>query len=277
MDKFTTAPANGAPDTRFRTVEAADHGHADPASPGARLMPRHRAEGRLSAMLRRTFMRRATVSACQHLGAGFDLITLESPAFQNLEWTPGDKIQIAMGSAFVARTYTPIEWDAAAGRTRLLAYAHGDGPGSDWIRSLKTGDACDVFGPRASLDVSWLPGPVFMLGDETTFGIALAMRRQPYAESIDFIFEVNDRTQSRRALDALAFGPSRLIERQADDRHLEEIEAELPARARSGATFVLTGRSIAIQRLRRALKPLEVPAARLMTKAYWAPGKAGLD
>lgn len=277
MNSFTIAPVDDASDAPPRTVEAANYGHADPASPGGTLTSRLRAEGRLSAMLRRTFMRRATVSACEHLGAGFHLITLESPEFQNLDWTPGDKIQIAVGSVFVARTYTPIEWDADAGRTRLLAYVHGDGPGSDWIRSLKTGDVCDVFGPRASLDVSWLPGPVFMLGDETTFGIALAMRRQTYAEGIDFVFEVKDHMQSRRVLDALAFGPSRLIERQADDRHLEEIEAELPARARSGATFILTGRSVAIQRLRRALKPLDVPATRLVTKAYWAPGKAGLD
>jgi NADPH-dependent ferric siderophore reductase len=240
-------------------------------------MAKPRAESRLSAILRRAFMRRAAVTACDALGGGFHLITLESPAFQDLDWTPGDKIQIALGSAFVARTYTPIDWDAVAGRTRVLAYAHGVGPGSDWIGSLKTGDTCDVFGPRASLDVSWLPGPVLMLGDETTFGLALAMRQQSYADSVEFVFEVNDHVRSRRLLDALAFGSSRLIERRADDRHLEEIEAELLDRARCGATFVLTGRSIAIQRLRRALKPLDVPATLLLTKAYWAPGKTGLD
>jgi hypothetical protein len=54
------------------------------------------------------------------IGDRFRLITLEGLALAGVTWTPGQKIQIAMGSAFVARTYTPIEWDAAAGRTRIL-------------------------------------------------------------------------------------------------------------------------------------------------------------
>ncbi len=41
-----------------------------------------------------------------------------------------------MGPAFVARTYTPIEWDAIAGGTRILGYTHGEGPGSAWIGNL---------------------------------------------------------------------------------------------------------------------------------------------
>lgn len=243
----------------------------------ASLMAKPRTEGRLSAMLRRVFMRRATVTACEQVAGGFHLITLESPDFRNLEWTPGDKIQIALGSAFVARTYTPIDWDAGAGRTRILAYAHGAGPGSDWIRGLRTGDVCDVFGPRASLDVSWVPGPVLLLGDETSFGIALAMRGQAYAERVEFVFEVNDLGHSQQLVETLGFGPARQVERQVDDGHLAEVEAGLPAWARSDATFVLTGRSTTIQRMRQALKALDVPATRLMTKAYWAPGKAGLD
>lgn len=238
---------------------------------------RQRPEGRLSSLLRRLLMWRATATACQPVAKGFTLITLESPDFRNREWTPGDKIQIALGSAFVARTYTPIQWDAEAGDTRILAYAHGSGPGNDWIRNLKVDDVCDVFGPRASLDVSWIPGPVLLVGDETSFGLAVAMRRQAYAANVDFLFEVTDAGESRRALDAVGFGLCRLIERQGDDCHLAEIETSLPALAASGSTFVLTGRSVTIQRLRRVLKDLDVPAERLMTKAYWSPGKTGLD
>lgn len=228
-------------------------------------------------MLRRIFMRRATVTACEQAAERFHLITLESPDFRGVEWTPGDKLQIAPGSAFVARTYTPIEWDSGAGRTRILAYAHGSGPGSDWARTLRPGDLCDVFGPRVSLDVSWVPGPVFMLGDETSFGLALAMRRQAWAATVEFVFEVDPVVGSRQVLDALDFGAWSALERREDDAHLAGIETRLPALAQSAATFVLTGRSTTIQRVRKALKGLDVPTARLMTKAYWAPGKAGLD
>lgn len=241
------------------------------------LAPKRGPEGRLSNMLRRIFMRRATVTACEQVAERFHLITLSSPDFRSLEWTPGDKLQIALGSAFVARTYTPIEWNCETGRTRILAYAHGSGPGSDWARALRPSDVCDVFGPRASLDVSWVPGPVFVLGDETSFGLALAMRRQTYAAAVEFVFEMDSVASNRRVLDDMDLGAWQLIERQPSDAHLSGIEARLPGLAKSGATFILTGKSTTIQRVRKVLKGLDVPATRLMTKAYWAPGKAGLD
>jgi NADPH-dependent ferric siderophore reductase len=51
----------------------------------------------------------------------------------------------------------------------------------------------------------------------------------------------------------------------------------LPVLAAAGASFILTGKATSIQRLQRALKAQGVPRSRLLTKAYWAPGKTGLD
>src|ERR1043166_9073609 len=99
--------------------------------------------GRLTKTLLRLLMRRATIIGAERLAEGFRLITLEGAALKGTAWMPGQKIQIAWGSAFVARTYSPIEWDAAAGRTRILGYAHGAGPGSAWVRAVKPGDECD--------------------------------------------------------------------------------------------------------------------------------------
>lgn len=63
----------------------------------------------------------------------------------------------------------------------------------------------------------------------------------------------------------------------ADDQHLDEMTSRLPAPAMADATFVLTGKASSIQHWRRALGALRVPAARIITNAYWAPGKTGLD
>lgn len=68
-----------------------------------------------------------------------------------------------------------------------------------------------------------------------------------------------------------------LFTRWPNDEHLGEIDQHLAAPAASNATFVLTGKATSIQRLRRLLKTLNVPSSRVMTKAYWAPGKVGLD
>ena len=233
--------------------------------------------GRLSRTLVRLFMRHATVAAVETIADRFRLITLEGPALAGIAWTPGQKIQIAMGSAFVARTYTPIEWDPVAGRTRILGYAHGDGPGSAWVRGLEPGDECDVFGPRHSLDLSAAAGPLAILGDETSIGLARALRSSDRTGAVACRFEVDDVDATRRVMENLGLDDAALFARSEDGAHIRGIEAALPALDAAGATFVLTGKASTIQQLRLALKSRAVPAARIVAKAYWAPGKSGLD
>jgi len=234
-----------------------------------------KAPGRIGQALLRLLMRRATVIANERLSDRFRLITLEGPALAGLDWVPGQKIQIAMGSAFVARTHTPIEWNAEEGRTCILGYAHGDGPGSAWLQGAVEGDGCDLFGPRGSLDVRAMPGPLALFGDETSIGLAYALART--GRAITCHFETQDADGTALVLDKLGLGDAALVARRADETHLDALAATLPDLAASGASFVLTGRAAGIQRLRQALKRAAVPAGRVATKAYWAPGKTGLD
>jgi NADPH-dependent ferric siderophore reductase len=233
--------------------------------------------GRLSRALVRMFMRHATIAACETIADRFRLITLEGSSLKDVAWTPGQKIQIAMGSAFVARTYTPIEWDSVAGRTRILGYAHGHGPGSAWVRGLKPGEECDIFGPRHSLDVSAAASSLAILGDETSIGLAHALLHQDRAGAVVCRFEVDDVAASRRVTAHLGLDDAVLFGRTEDDAHLHEMEATLPALVNAGATFVLTGKASTIQRFRQGLKRQAAPATRIVAKAYWAPGKTGLD
>lgn len=69
----------------------------------------------------------------------------------------------------------------------------------------------------------------------------------------------------------------KLFEREADDTHLVAMEAVLPTLIATGDAFILTGRAGTVQRLRQALKRHGVTSTRIMAKAYWAPGKIGLD
>ncbi len=236
---------------------------------------RTRQPGRLSRALIRMWMKRARVIETESVAEGFHLITLESPEFRGIAWSPGQKVQIAMGSAFATRTFTPMEWDGTAGRTRILSYAHGDGPGSEWLRCAKHGDECDIFGPRASLDVGAATQPLVLFGDETSIGLAHAIPwRQPDRKP-HVLLEVNAVADARQALARLNLDDAELFERARGDTHLQEIERRLPAFA--DATLILTGKASSIQRLRQTVKGLGIPAARLAAKAYWATGKVGLD
>jgi len=242
------------------------------------LRPPPKPPGRLSQALTRLLMKRATVVAVEPLANGFQLITLKGPALVGVSWTPGQKIQIAMGSAFVARTYSPMEWDASEGLTRFLGYAHGDGPGSAWLRALKPGAECDIFGPRTSLEVGSMTGPLAVFGDETSIGLAHAIAAvQDRARPFTCTFEVGEIESAKLVVERLGLSDAALFARLGDDRHLEAMTATLVPLVATGASFVLTGRAGAIQRLRQDLKLHGVPPGRIATKAYWAPGKVGLD
>jgi len=235
-----------------------------------------KAPGRLSQALLRLLMRRASVVATDRLADCFKLITLEGPALQGVAWAPGQKVQIAMGSAFVARTYTPIAWDASIGRTCILGFAHGDGPGSNWVRGVEPGDECDMFGPRASLDLRRVAGAIAMFGDETSIALAYALVHQDQTRSVTCFFEVDDVEIYQDVLKRLEIGQATLFPKRNDDVG-DTMDASIPALAAAGTHFVLTGKTTTIQRLRQSLKHHGVPSARILAKAYWAPGKTGLD
>lgn len=232
--------------------------------------------GLVSRTLLRLLMKRASVAQVERWAEHFRLITLEGPALEGVSWSPGQKIQIAMGSAFVARTYTPIDWDASAGRTRILGFEHGDGPGSRWLRDVQPGDTCDIFGPRASLDTLHLTDPLALFGDESAIGLAYALALQHRPRAFRGYFETTDPDSARDVVARLGIGNVTLFHREAGDAHVDAMEAALPALV-ADSSFVLTGKAGTIQRLRQSLKRHGVPAKRIMTKAYWAPGKTGLD
>jgi len=222
-------------------------------------------------------MRPASVTAVETLSPHFRLVDLEGEALRDVAWGIGQKVQVAMGTGLTARTYTPTSWDADRGRTRILTFSHGDGPGSRWASGLHVGDTCQFFGPRRSLDLSGIETPVVLFGDETSFGLGAALRDSPPGGGTTYVFEVSDVAESRPVLEAIRLGEAMVIERTADDMHLAGAEAELARLAAGGAHFILTGKASSIQHMSRALKTAGVGSARAKAKAYWAPGKTGLD
>jgi NADPH-dependent ferric siderophore reductase len=228
-------------------------------------------------MLLRWLMRSARVANVETLSPHFRLVELEGEALKDVAWMAGQKIQVAMGSGLSARTYTPMSWDAGHGRTRLLAFVHGDGPGSRWTSGLRAGDICQLFGPRRSLDLAGLGAPVVLFGDETSFGLAAALRDDLRAGGALHMFEATEIAESRQVLEYIGLGQARLIARSTGDDHLAAVDAEMLRLAAGGAQFVLTGKASSIQRVSRALKAAGVASSQIKAKAYWAPGKAGLD
>jgi len=174
-----------------------------------------KAPGRISNALLGLFMKRATVAAIEDVSDRFRLVTLQGAALKGASWAPGHKIHVAMGSGFVARTYTPMDWDAAAGSTRMLGYAHGGGPGSTWLCGLRVGDECDVFGPRSSLDSGRATSPLTVFGDETSIGLAYALASTNRLYAMSCCFEVNDIISASQVLSRLGLEGATLVAKRA--------------------------------------------------------------
>jgi len=229
--------------------------------------------------VQKVFTRQARVDSVEELNPKFRLITLSGDELKNVAWTPGDKVQIQLGG-WVQRTYTPLDWVPEEGRFRILVYLHADGPGTRWARSLRVGDACTVFGPRKSIDLTQLRRPAIFFGDETSFGLARALKGpKAQAEGIAFLFELSTPPESFAAVAYLGFSKTHHHFRSDSEIHSLELEAQMRAllAAHRPIQFVLTGRSTSVQSLHKLLRREGFSSSQIRARAYWAPGKTGLD
>lgn len=234
--------------------------------------------GLVERAVTRLLMRPTTVSGVEALSPHFRLIDFEGKALKDCTCVPGQKIQVKLDGGLVTRTYTPIYWDGIKGSTRILSYAHGAGPGSDWTLRVAKGDERSIFGPRRSLDLEALPPSVAVFGDETSFGLAAALRHQGRdGRRLHHVFEVTEPSESLVILARLGIENASVIARQPDDAHLAEVDDAILRLLDSDIHFVLTGNARSIQRVHRALKVRGVSSQRLRAKVYWAHGKIGLD
>ncbi|MFO0563294.1 MAG: hypothetical protein U0269_35050 [Polyangiales bacterium] len=160
---------------------------------------------------------------------------------------PGDKIQILLPGNDV-RTYTPI----AGARTTLLVHLHADTPGPRWARSLREGDRVRFKGPDRCVRLP--EGAVTLIGDATSIATALAFNAVA-RERVTCLIEGD-----------APFDGLRTFER-GDYRAIAESVAP-------SSSVVLTGGAALVQGVRAELRKRSIEPK---SKAYWAPGRVGLD
>lgn len=235
--------------------------------------------GLLETAVQKLITRPARVITIEDLGEKFRMVTLGGDTLKGVEWTPGDKIQLQFGG-WVQRTYTPLDWNPMQGRTRILIYMHGDGPGSQWARCLRTGDACQLFGPRQSIDLNKLQSSAFVFGDESSLGLVAALDSvTPGPIRVQTSLEISVSNGTLAVIKALFLNKAHITVRTENDAHLSEVEARALGllQANLATSFVLTGKATSVQRIRQFLRQHRGAASQFQNKAYWAPGKKGLD
>lgn len=225
------------------------------------------------------FGKELSVDQVRDLSPHFRRVRVSAPWLKTAAVSAGDKLQIMIAECG-PRTYSPFGHDTAAGALELLAYVHGETSTATWVRALRPGSKFHAIGPRGSLAFSSLPGPVVLFGDETSFGVATALRQaRGSANGLSFVFECSQPDEARTVLADIGLDGCSVVERQSARAHTRAVESQLRAALaqQPHAHLVLTGHAQMIQALRAALKAEPPAYAGQKVKAYWADGKRGLD
>lgn len=225
---------------------------------------------RLADLASGVMLTSAQVTGISHLSAQFMRLELQNDAFREASWTPGAKLQFRPARGTLGlRTYTPIDWDKTRGVTRLIAFTHGEGPAANWLRTVTVGDGCEVFGPRRSIDLRGLSGRVTFVGDESSVGLACALRT--VTSDARYVFEAADPGELAAVLTDLGFtGQCTVVERE---KLLQE--ARVPATA--PFDLVISGDAATVHAVRRDIRQWPQRPKSIKAKAYWAKGRTGLD
>ena len=233
--------------------------------------------GMFERLVKRVFLRSAEVTAVEDVARQYRIIEIGGDMLKDLAWTPGQQIQIGVGPKLAHRTYTPMDLDGRTGRLRLLVYLHSEAPGCNFVRAGRVGQPCELMGPKRSLELAAEDEPPILFGDETCIGLAKAYRDADGGAAARVVLEVADLTQIRSILAGLNIGDALLIERRPDGSHLREAAQAVLAASAQRTRIVLAGRAPSIQAVKATLKAALIDQRRVKTKAYWAPGKVGLD
>lgn len=225
----------------------------------------------------RLLFRELRVTTTRAIAARFRRIDLASDELQRVSFGAGDKIQLMVGDG-ETRTFSPFAFDGARGAMSLLVHLHGEAsPGALWGKQAAVGDRVRAFGPRGSLPLTTMQGPVVLFGDETSFGVARALlEHRGDGRDLSFVFETTDVDSAAAALEHLELPRESVVA-------LENVPQQAEAKIRGAlerhpnAHLVLTGRAPSIQALRAAFKQRPMAHSGQRVRAYWAPGKRGLD
>jgi ferric-chelate reductase (NADPH) len=233
----------------------------------------------LSSAVEKLLFHPVTITGVETVGESYRLLTMQGVGFQGVKWIPGQTIQIFLGN-LTKRAYTPMRLDADAGSASFLFYLHGKGPGSEWAASARAGNVCQVMRPKDSIDFTSFTQPALFFGDETSLAAAQALHACRGQSAVArYVFEVHSPVQAEVVLQRFGVTQASLVQKREDGSHLGDVISQMAAQAlrMQSPQWVFTGQARSIQSVRRGLKQTGVPLAGSKVKAYWSPGKTGLD
>jgi NADPH-dependent ferric siderophore reductase len=233
----------------------------------------------LSGAIEKLIFHPMTVTESEMVGEHSRLVRLQGDVFKGLRWIPGQAVEFYLGK-LTKRAYTPMDVDPDQGAARFLFFLHGGGPGSAWAGTLETGDVCHVLRPKNSLDFTSFTRPALFFGDETSLAAARAMScHRGFAAGDRIMLEVTSPVETKAVVAKLGLEGVELLAKTSSGSHLDGAVERLAesAAAMGSPQWVFTGQARSIQTIRTRLRDLGVASVGSKVRAYWSPGKTGMD
>ena len=134
--------------------------------------------------------------------------------------------------------------------------------------------------PKDSLDFTAFKESVLFFGDESSLAAAQALHRyRKNTLRTRLILEVTSPQEVEMVTAKLALENVALFEKKHDGSHLEKIVTRLveDASTLGSPQWVFTGQAQSIQSIRKLLSAAGIESSNSKVKAYWSPGKTGMD
>lgn len=202
----------------------------------------------------------------ERLSPHFQLLSVKGKSLRKAQWIPGQKIQIKMKDDSM-RSYTPTSWDPVAGVVQTLIFMHGNGPGALWARDALPASKATMLGPRKSLTLEANDKIILFFGDETTFGLAHALKKHTKDIHFHFFFECSDHLESQLVLNLFDLGNSPLYGINQHEKLATEISRVF--KQNPDSRIILSGKQQSIVSLRDKLYLQNILPEKISKKVYW--------
>jgi NADPH-dependent ferric siderophore reductase len=239
--------------------------------------------------LARRLLVRSSVTEVEQAAARMRRIRLADTRLASLPFTPGQQVRVMVtglspaaalrgGFRDLLRTYSVWNHDPAKNSIDLCVLDHGDGPGTRWSREVAVGDEVLFKGPEGKFVLHPAPYHLFV-GEDTAqvaFGAMLSVLPDAEVHGVIEVGDDTDRLPLPRA-DQITW----LSRHGATaDRSASLIEAlrSLRLPAEPGYAYI-AGEATACAAARRHLVEERGWPGRsaISVKAFWTPGKRGLE
>jgi NADPH-dependent ferric siderophore reductase len=225
-----------------------------------------------------------TVTEVDQIARHMRRIRIEGDDVARLAWVPGQHVRVHMADMRdprnwlrprdLLRTYSVWEHD---GGIELCVLDHGTGgPGTEWARQLRTGDAVRFTGPEGSFVLREGSYHVFVGEETAAVAFGAMVRALPPDVPAYGILEVEG-PQDHLPFSRQLHWQYREGRPAAASQTLVEAFTRLQLPSQPGVAY-LAGEARTIQLLRRHLVAERGwPRQAVRTKPFWAPGRRGLD